>query len=41
LEYEEAVLKANESAMELIKTYKDIDYTVDSDGLIIINETSL
>jgi hypothetical protein len=41
LEYREAVLKANEAAMELLNTYDNLQYTVDADGLIIIDEDSL
>lgn len=41
LEYREAVLKANESAMQLLDTYENLEYTVDTDGLIVINEASL
>ena len=41
LEYKEAVLKANEAAMKLLDTYDELNYTVDSDGLITINEDSL
>lgn len=40
-EYEAAVIKANEASMELLKTYKDLAYTVDSDGLIVIDQESL
>jgi hypothetical protein len=40
-EYEKAVLKANEATIKLLETYKDLDYTVNDEGLIIINEFSL
>ena len=41
LEYKEAVLKANEASMALLDSYEDLQYTVDSDGLIKIDEDSL
>lgn len=41
LEYREAVLKANESALELLNTYSDLKYTTDENGLIVIDEESL
>lgn len=40
-EYEEAIIKANDEALKLIDTYQDLKYTMDSDGLIIIDEESL
>lgn len=39
-EYKEAVRKANEEALELLKTHKNLRYTVE-DGLIKINEDDL
>lgn len=41
IEYKDAVLKANEAAMELINTNEGLQYTVDEDGLININEESM
>jgi hypothetical protein len=41
LEYREAVLKANEAAMELLNTYEGLTYSVGADGLITIDEQSL
>ena len=41
VEYKDAVLKANEAAMELINTNEGLQYTVDEDGLININEESM
>ena len=41
LEYREAVLQANEAAMELINNNEGLQYTVDNDGLIQINEESM
>jgi hypothetical protein len=40
-EYKETVIKANEEALKLLDTYKDLEYEVTADGLIIINEQSL
>ena len=40
-EYEEAVLKANEETLKLLNTYKNLQYTIDDDGLIILDEDSL
>lgn len=40
-EYKEAVIKANEEAMNLLNTYKNLEYTVGEDGLILIDEKSL
>jgi hypothetical protein len=40
-EYEEAILKANESTIKLLDTYKDLEYTINDEGLIIIDEFSL
>ena len=41
LEYREAVLQANEAAMELLNTYEGLTYSVGADGLITIDEQSL
>lgn len=43
LEYREAVMKANDQAMELIKTHEELAnaYTINADGLIEINEDAL
>ena len=41
LEYQEAVMKANEAAMALIDSNEDLQYTIDSDGIIQIDEESL
>ena len=40
-EYEDAILKANEAAMDLLNSYEGLQYTINEDGLIIIDETSL
>jgi hypothetical protein len=40
-EYREGILKANEAAMELINSTKGLEYSVNSDGLIEIDEASL
>lgn len=40
-EFKAAVLEANEAAMELLNTYEGLQYTVDDNGLITINEESL
>ena len=40
IEYREALLKANEQALELIKNNKDLEYQV-IDGQIIINQASI
>ena len=40
-EYEDAILKANEAAMDLLNSYEGLQYTINSDGLIVIDETSL
>ena len=40
-EYREAVLQANEAAMELLNTYDNLTYEIDADGLIKIDESSL
>ena len=41
-EYKEAVMQANEKALELLKTNKDLSYTIDKDtGLIEIDEEEL
>ena len=39
--YREQIQKANEAALELLKTNKDLSYTIDSDGLIQIDEKEL
>ena len=41
LEYREAILKANEAAIQLLNTYDDLTYTTDADGLITIDQDSL
>ena len=41
LEYKEAILKANEAAIQLLNTYDDLTYTTDEDGLITIDQNSL
>ena len=41
VEFQEAILRANEEAMKLIDTYEGLEYTVGADGLIIIDEDSL
>ena len=41
VEYQAAIIEANKSAMELLKTHKELQYTVNADGLIEINEASL
>ena len=40
-EFEQAILDANDQAMKLLDTYKDLEYTIDENGLIIIDEESL
>lgn len=40
-EYRQAVLKANEAAMELLNTYEGLTYTTDKNGLITIDQESL
>lgn len=40
-EYKEAVRQANESALALIKTHKNLAYEINADGLIVIDEGSL
>jgi hypothetical protein len=39
-EYNNALMQANDSAMELIKHYKDLKYDIE-EGLIVIDEESL
>jgi hypothetical protein len=36
-EYEDQVLKANEATMKLINSYEGLTYTIDEDGLIVID----
>lgn len=40
-EYRTAVLKANETTMQLLDSYEGLTYTIDNDGLIVIDEESL
>ena len=40
-EYNEAIKAANEEATKLLDTYEGLQYTVDDDGLILIDEASL
>ena len=41
VEFREKVLEANSAAMQLINTMEDVQYTIDSDGLIRIDEGEL
>ena len=41
IEYQEAVNKANEAALALIDSNEDLQYTIDSNGMIQIDEQSL
>lgn len=41
LEYQEALLSANEAAYELLNNYEGLSYTVNADGLVTIDEDSL
>ena len=41
LEYREAILKANESALQMLNTYKGLSYTTDAEGRIVITKGSL
>ena len=41
LEYQEALIKANEAAGELLDQYEDLEYTVDENGVIQIDKQSL
>ena len=39
-EYRDAVLKANDATIELLKKYEDLHYTVNEDGLIILDDAT-
>ena len=41
LEYQEALLKANEAAYDLINNYEGLSYTINTDGLVTIDKESL
>lgn len=41
VEYQQAIIKANDAAMQLLNTYKDLQYTINSEGLIEIDANSL
>ena len=41
MEYRDAVLKANDSVLELINSNQNLKYTVNEDGLIVLDEESL
>jgi uncharacterized protein HemX len=41
LEFDEAVAEANQKALKLLETYKNLSYEVDENGIIQINEDSL
>jgi hypothetical protein len=41
LEYEEALLSANEAAFDLINNYEGLSYTINADGLVEIDKESL
>ena len=40
-EYKEAVLQANNAAVELLNTYKNLKYEINDEGLIVIDEAGL
>jgi hypothetical protein len=40
-EYKDAVREANEAAIELLNTHKDLKYEINSEGLIVINDEDL
>jgi hypothetical protein len=41
LEYEKALLSANEAAFDLINNYEGLTYTINADGLVEIDKDSL
>jgi hypothetical protein len=40
-EYKEAVRQANNAAIELLNTYKNLKYEINDEGLIVIDEAGL
>lgn len=40
-EYREALIQANDAAYELINKYHDLEYSVNAEGLVVIDEESL
>lgn len=40
-EYNAAVIKANEATMELLHSYENLTYTINDEGLIVLDEASL
>ena len=40
-EYREAIIKANDATIELLSQYEDLQYSINEEGLIVLDETTL